>query len=196
MATPSPRVVILPGNARDMTWIAAHLRAMDRAEIADIEPQKTPTEVAMMMVMAPGSFPWVAHLDGRPAVAFGTVEMHPGVAAGWAWGTKDFIRCVPAITRFVGGPMGQALVAAGTRRVEIRAMNGHDLARWWLRRLGFKAEATLKRFGRTRDFTLWAITDDQWRARHVHGQTPAAAAAAGPAASLERGSGAGRDADG
>lgn len=185
MAKPSQRVVIRPGTARDMTWIAANLRPMDLMEIAEVEPSKTPTELAMTMVMAPGAFPWVAHLDGAPCVAFGTVELHPGVAAGWAWGTRDFVRCVPAITRFMAAQMGPALIAAGVRRVEVRAMNGHDLGRWWLRRLGLRAETTLKRFGRTRDFTLWAITDEQWRARHVCGKTAAAAAAAGPAASLE-----------
>lgn len=186
------RVSIGPGTARDLSWIAAHLRHHDLVEIAEVEPHKTSSEIAMMMMLAPNTSPWVAYLDGRPTVAFGTIELHPGVGVGWAWGTKDFTRCVPAITRWIMGPLGEALIHAGYRRVEVRAMQGHDLGRWWLRRLGFRAEVTLKRFGRTRDFTLWAITDEQWRARHVHGQSTFTAAAAGAADPGERAGPAGR----
>lgn len=182
----STRVVIAPGNARDLTWVTAHLRRQDLEELAEVEPHKTSAEIAMGLLLAPGAAPWVAFLDGRPAAAFGIVELHPGVGAGWAFGTKDFLRCVPAITRFIKGPLGEALIGGGLRRVEVRAMQGHDIGRWWLRKLGFRAEATLPRFGRTRDFTLFAITDDQWRARHVPGtQSTQAAAAARAADPLE-----------
>lgn len=108
------------------------------------------------------SMPWaaVALLDGEPVAAFGAAgtPLQPQLRVAWAFGTKRFKRCVPAISGEVNA-WKPALMAEGVRRIEARTLVGHDLAGHWMTYLGAEREGVMRQYGTNgEDFELWAWT--------------------------------------
>ena len=158
-----PQVEIVPATLRDLTFIAANMRAEDWREIACQFPEGiTRTEIAALA----GQFgeSWVAVSSAQPVAAFGAAPLTCNVLTGWAWGTRRMRRAVPAITRFMREDCAPRWVDAGITRLEARSIAGHDEAHKWMRALGAD-EQPCPEWGRDgEDFILFSWTKErQWK---------------------------------
>lgn len=134
------RVAIVPATLRDACYVAANMRAADRAEIGAVVSMDEPAAVAAALVASSGDLAWTAHLEGQPVAAFGASIMLPHVASGWAFGTDRLRRAVPAITRHGLEQLKPTLVARGFVRFEIRTAADHDLSHRWIEAMGGRLE--------------------------------------------------------
>lgn len=154
-------VEIRPGTCRDLCFIAANLRDEDRREIFASAVLESATEAAMLSWYSSGpDWCWTAWLDNQPQAAFGisaVSHFQRHMRSAWAWGTDRFKRCVPAITR-QAQKCPALLLAEGVTRVEVRSLQGHDLAHKWLSGLGARKECDLPEYGVNGEtFELWAF---------------------------------------
>lgn len=110
---------------------------------------------------------WTSWLKGQPEGAFGISAVshyQPHVRSAWAWGTKRFKRCVPAISRFMLKEWPGLIVGAGVTRVEIRNLKDHDIAHRWLKALGSRHEGELLEYGTQGEtFELWSLVKKDWQ---------------------------------
>lgn len=156
------------------------MREEDAREILCQLPDGLPWTAfaARVLVLSPGTA-WCVTLRGDPIAAFGAAESgNPVLRHGWAFGTRRFRRAVPCMTRFIVETFGPDLVASGVRRVEVRAIEGHDIAHRWLTSIGARAEAGLDEYGKNGEcfvqyawlagrFAAWT---GRKRRSHVHGE--------------------------
>ncbi|RVD55700.1 hypothetical protein EN828_27050 [Mesorhizobium sp. M2D.F.Ca.ET.185.01.1.1] len=167
---------IVPATLRDLSYIAANLRAEDRAEIDCQLDHWTP---ALLALTALQGFAYVAELDGNPEAGFGAAEQRSGLWIAWSWGTRRMKRCVPEITRFFHAVLGPQVAARGAWRVEARALADNDLALRWLDRLGATRRCRLPGYGRTgEDFFLHDWTRESWNHVSLSTETTGTEAAA------------------
>jgi len=157
-------MTIKPATIRDYTWMAANMRASDRAEImCQVPTGTTSMDVAIWSLNAREA--WTAFdRDDQPAAAFGVHAMTPAgnVFSLWAWGTPKLSRTVREIERFVIDDCTPRWLAAGLTRIEARSIVGHTRAHRWLRRLGFD-EIPAEEWGRDgQAFTLFYWTKSRW----------------------------------
>lgn len=134
------------------------MRDWDRTEFEASAVYRSITEAALFCHYGSGEWARVVLLRGEPVAAFGAVgsPYQPQLMSAWAFGTKRFKRTVPAITAEVNS-WKPRLIEQGVRRIEARAIVGHDLAGHWMASLGAKREAVLRRYGvNGEDFELWA----------------------------------------
>lgn len=176
------RVEIRDGNVRDLCFIAANLRDEDRKEIEASARLDSVTQAAMLSWALSGpDWCWTAWLDGQPHAAFGISSMgpfQPHMRSAWAWGTRRFKRCVPAITRFATDNWPSMLIGIGVTRVEIRSLDGHDIAKRWLSGLRARHEGVLRSYGVNGEtFHLWAFLAEDFN--HVLFDSKSAGPAAG-----------------
>lgn len=154
-------VNIIPGNLRDISYVAANMRSADREEVFATARLESATQAAAISFHGSPGWSWMALYNGQPAAAFGIgsgAHLQPHIRHAWAYGTVHFKRCVPAITRFVREFWFEALIEEGVRRVEARSLVNHDIAHRWLASLGAKREGLLRGFGvNGEDFELWAF---------------------------------------
>ena len=134
------------------------MRDWDRREFKAAARTRSLSEAALFCHHV--SMPWagIALEHGEPIAAFGAAgsPMQPQLRIAWAFGTERFRRAVPSIGREVQS-WKPRLIAEGVRRIEARALCGHDLAGRWLAKLGATREAILRRYGMGgEDFELWA----------------------------------------
>lgn len=164
-------VEIIPGNLRDLTYIAANMRAHDWREIsAQLPAEITPTQAAAISYTAGRS--WVCLWNGQPVAAFGISPIAAAVLSIWAWGTNDMLRAVPALTRYVENELVPDWDRLGLMRVEARSIADHKAAHRWLRAMGW-TETPCPEFGRDgEDFILFAQTRKGWKQRNVLRQQP------------------------
>ena len=159
----SDRVVIRPAGLRDACFVAANMRAQDRAEIYAVSDAREGAQVAAILLMASPGLAFTAWLDGEPVAVFG-VALVPGashLSSGWAYGTSRMARAVPAMTRHIVNVLAPAVMALGVTRCEVRTMVGHDLSHGWLRSMGAVGEGISRRYGRNgEDFAVYAWTKD------------------------------------
>lgn len=138
-------ITIVPGNIRDLSFIAAHLRADD---LQEAEALIGPFHYIDLAAMHLRDVVYVALDDGSPVAAFGAHRMignHLWLA--WSWGTDGLGKAVPAITRFIKGEMIPELLSYGAHRVEARALASHTMARKWLKLMGASERCELPFFG-------------------------------------------------
>ncbi len=154
------RATVVPGNIRDMSYIASNLRDEDRHEI---DCQCAWWSPALIAHGAMRGFSYVVKLDGQPHAAFGAAEERPGLFHAWSWGGPLMHRCVPAITRHFYAVLGPAVANAGAWRVEARALASNELALRWLRRLSATERCVLPNYGKNgEDFVLFDWTRESW----------------------------------
>lgn len=161
-------VEIFPATLRDICFVAGNLRPADRREITAMLPADTHlTAFAAHLFSISAPHAYIADVAGTPAGAFGATTV-PGYNVGqaWAFGTNRFKRAVPAITRYMMNTLGPQLVEQGVTRVEVRSIEGHDLAHRWLTSLGARAECAMDSYGMSGEtFLLYAWTADKFLMR-------------------------------
>ena len=150
---------------RDVCFVAAHMRAEDRREaLCQFTPDTSMLELAASSHGGSGLV-YCAWYRGSPVAAFGAAPAsHAGtVWSAWLFGTRRLARAVPEIGRFGRETLSARLIEKGVRRVEVRSIEGHDIAHAWLARLGARREARMHDYGRDGEtFTLWSWTLKDW----------------------------------
>lgn len=105
---------------------------------------------------------WSCWYDGQPAAAYGfshAAPFDPDHWQAWAFGTSKFKRCVPLITRHLKAV--RPIVERDCRRLQVLALDSHDLAHGWIEGFGAKREGVLRSYGRGgEDFYLYAWVKD------------------------------------
>lgn len=138
---------IRPANLRDMTFILANIREIDRAELfCQVEPGISNAHLAYTLLL--GSSAWIAYIDGQPVAAFGIGMINMVAASAWAFGTKRMSRLIPLITDFLAIEVIPDLIDAGVRIMEARSMVGHHEAHRWLLWTGATIQGEPFPFGR------------------------------------------------
>ena len=183
---------------RDVTWIGANLRHADRAEIFCQMPDgmNGSSIAAHLFEGMLVDWSWVAALDGQPVCVFGIGPINVATWSGFAFGTHDMPRAIPAMTRHMLA-QEQRMIDVGVRRLEVRTISTHDVSHQWLRALGCWFEADLPHYGKNGEtFELWSWHLDRkpsryakYRtARNVHQspQAPEAPGATAPGRAQER----------
>jgi len=152
------RIQIREANQRDVSFIAAQLRACDREEIdCQVAPGTRPAQIAACCLA--GSQGWTVFRNGLPSGAFGFAPISQAVLNGWAFGRRGFGHCVPAITRFVFRELVPTWSRDGIRRVEVRSIESHHRAHRWLEAAGASRCCALDDWGRGGErFYLYAWT--------------------------------------
>jgi hypothetical protein len=150
-------VHIIPGNIRDVSYVTANIRDVDRVELECQMPQWD-ASIAARMAMA-ASFPraWTAWYKGEPRVAFGFSIVNVAVLQAWMWGDRYTTRCLPAIAAMKAFILAD-LKQQGWRRIEVRVMSDHRQAVTWIKMLGGKTPLPLMEHGRNGEaFTLYSL---------------------------------------
>lgn len=145
-------------NLRDLSFIIANMRDMDRKEILCQYPYDDDRENLKVLthgVMAAQSFKHIAKLKGQPVAVFGMQEVSPKRFKGWAFGTDKMKRAVPAITKFIQEKYITHLEQYANR-IEAESLVGHEQAHKWLVGLGSTPVLTMKKIGKNgEDFILF-----------------------------------------
>lgn len=149
-------IEIVPATLRDLSYIAAHMRASDRAEV---EVQMDEWNAAHVAALSLRDFAFCAELNGNPEAAFGCGQVRQGYWIAWSWGTDRLIKCVPAMVAFITQELQPAVYAAGARRVEARALATHKQAVRFLERIGGTFRCELPAYGKNGEpFVLYDWT--------------------------------------
>ncbi len=128
-------VEIKPACLRDASYVIANMRSLDAREVLCQVPEDTPRhELAYGLIM--GSDAYVAYVDGRPAMVYGTSPINMVCGSLWALGTDRCKRAIPAITRHVLYELAPALHEAGFSSLEARSIVEHREAHRWMTSTG------------------------------------------------------------
>lgn len=128
-------VSIRPAALRDLSWVAAFMRDIDRREVFALMADDNPLALAARLnVVAEQA--WCAHWQGRPVAAFGAAPNGPYVADVWLFASDDWPRVMLSVTRFILRQLMPDLAAAGYRRAQCQSSIEHPAAHAWLSRLG------------------------------------------------------------
>jgi hypothetical protein len=152
---------LVPATDADLFYIAANMRAADRAEIYATRWTDDPsalTDDCMIVVGCPSSWTVVARLGSEPVAVMGAVEPWPGAWDVWCFGTDMFDRVALTMTKYIRRTFIPLLLARGLRRAHCRSMAGHDRAHAWLRLLGAKpsSEQPMRNWGKNgEDFVMF-----------------------------------------
>ncbi len=144
---------------RDASFIAANMRSEDFREIACLwqDWDTRALGVCAVETAVPGMV-WSVWYDGQPAAAFGfsrASAFDPDFWQAWAFGTDKFLRCVPAMTRYL--LQIRPDVETCCRRLQAISLKDHDIAHGWIEALGAKKEGVLRCYGRSgEDFFIYA----------------------------------------
>lgn len=88
----SARITFEPGTAEAVAYIAAHLRAADRAELAVTDPGKS-AEAILADALADSRWCTVVRVDGLPAIAYGVAPTtDPNIGSPWMLATDALLR--------------------------------------------------------------------------------------------------------
>lgn len=150
-------ITIRPANLRDMTFVAANMRAADWREIHAVVPA-TATEIGAYLYQASPDLCWIAYRDDDPVCAFGIAKLYAGLGSGWAYMTRKGPSTMRAVTRFALRKVRPQLIRDGFRRIEVRTAIDHDLSHAWLERLGFEREGIAREYGDGLDYATYAAT--------------------------------------
>lgn len=151
---------VVHATLRDLSYVAAHMRKADRAEV---EAQIDEWSAVNVAAMSFRDFAYVVELNGNPEAAFGCGQVRKGYWIAWSWGTDRLLKCVPAMVKFITQELQPAVYAAGALRVEARALASHRLARRFLERIGGTFRCELPAYGKNgENFILYDWTRETY----------------------------------
>lgn len=120
---------------RDISFIAATMRAEDRREIFATRFNDSALELAAG-AMHYSFRKWTAGIDGQPVACGGATEASPGVAKVWMFATDNWRKVAGSVSLFVRDKFIIDLMDMGVHRAECLSIEGHDVAHRWLEWLG------------------------------------------------------------
>lgn len=156
----TPAIEIGPANLRDASWILAHMRKADQAEVEALAPTEWSNVGVAGLLVSPGAS-WIAYLRDDPVFLFGfaPISYAGNVLSAWGLGTDRAGRVIPAVNRWVVEELVDDWIGRGVTRVEARTMVENALAARWLVAAGARSEGTNRRFGRSGElFEMFAWT--------------------------------------
>jgi hypothetical protein len=140
--------------------VATNMREKDKEEIYATRWTDSPIDLAESVMRSHGP-KWAVWTEAGPVAVAGAALMWPGVWSVYAFGTDDFRRVAPYLTRHIRRVMMPGLVLAGAHRAECRSLGTHTEAHEWLEKLNATREADLPRYGRNgEDFVLFSWTKE------------------------------------
>lgn len=140
-------VHIVPGNVRDVSFVTANIRPVDRAELECQMPQWDASIAARIGIASSYPRVWTAWYKGEPRVALGFSLINVCTLQAWMWGDRYTTRCLPAIAAMKAFILAD-LRSQGFRRIEVRVMEEHEQARQWIRMLGGQWRQWLPQHGK------------------------------------------------
>jgi hypothetical protein len=151
---------VVDATLRDLSYIAAHMRAADRAEVeCQIDEWSAVTVAALSL----RDFAYVVELNGNPEAAFGCGQVRKGYWVAWSWGTDRLTKCLPVMVPFIQQQLQPAVYEAGALRVEARALASHLQARRFLERIGGTFRCFLPAYGKNGEaFVLYDWTRETY----------------------------------
>lgn len=155
-------MTLLPPDAA--AYVVANCRTRDREEIECYSDIPTMTAVVREM-MATADFSCVFYWNMQPAAFVMLHAMTPSCLAASMIATDDWPKVAGRVMRWGLGTLKKNAIRRGFRRLECRAMAGHDDAVRFLSRMGFVMECVVYDFGRNGETFLqfaWRLSD------HVH----------------------------
>jgi len=84
---------------------------------------------------------------GEIAGCAGLIPLWPGVAEAWMVSTALFTRYPKTIHRGIAAGLATLAETMGLHRIQAAVHQEHRVSLRWLRRLGFRLEGTLRRYG-------------------------------------------------
>lgn len=93
-------------------------------------------------------YTFYASHNGDPAALIGAWPIHPSVWQVYAFGTLDFEKVAPTLTKFAMRFMTPSLINQGAHRAQCDSIEGHDKAHRWLEAMGYRKEGAMPKFGR------------------------------------------------
>lgn len=162
------RAEIRAGVLRDICYVASNLRDEDRREVFATAVLSSGSEAGVISFSTSPGWCWTAWLDGQPVAAFGVAlgnpVYQPHIRHGWLFGREGTRRCIPSITRFCIREWPRRLISEGVTRVEVRSIDGHDLAQRWLLAVRARYEGRMTGYGtKGEDFHLFAWLAEDWK---------------------------------
>lgn len=151
---------VVPATLRDLSYVAAHMRSVDRAEVECQIDEWSSVQIAALSLR---DFAYCVELNGNPEAAFGAGQIRQGYWIAWSWGTEHLRACLPTMIEFITQELQPAVYAAGALRVEARALKTHKQAHRFLKRIGGHLRCELPSYGkRGEDFVLFDWTRDSY----------------------------------
>jgi hypothetical protein len=151
---------VVPATLRDLSYVAANMRAVDRAEV---ECQVDEWNAVAIAAMSLRDFAFVVELNGNPEAAFGAGQVRKGYWIAWSWGTNRLTKCLPVMVDYIMTRLQPDIYSAGALRVEARALKSHCQAHRFLKRIGGHLRCDLPAYGKGgEDFLLFDWTRDSY----------------------------------
>lgn len=146
--------VIKIATLADVTYVAARVRAHDRAERVALSHGNDPVLAAVQFLHHPHLA--VTVWKGTPIAVIGVVFTHPGVASTIFFATDEFRHVALATTRFIRRTLFPILVSTGIHRLQVCSMDGSDHR--WITSFGATRECRLMGYGKNgENFGLYTI---------------------------------------
>ena len=151
-------------SERDIKFVLSNLRELDRHEL---DATGCVFEQLPRLLLERSAFVFVAVDDFMmPQAIWGLMPTRHGVGNGYAFGTANWGRALPAIMRNIKRFVLPYLMQHGFHRVECLALaHRKDVARF-LAMIGAQPEAVMRQWGtHGEDFTAYRWLADEYRAR-------------------------------
>lgn len=155
------RVDIKPACLRDASYVVAHMRPEDEAEVlCQLKPDVIGYEIAYSLVFSGDAF--IACWDDVPTMLFGAHPLNVCTLSVWAIGTRKTWRVLPEVTRFMVEHYLPAKIDDGFFAMEARSLVGHEAAHRWMESTGAVACGPPFVYGRDREmFLMFRWTADR-----------------------------------
>lgn len=151
---------ILDASVRDATWIAANMRAIDRAEIMCQVPDELQMHTLVLAMLSPGGG-YIAYEDERPVMVFGTTPFTVNAMVAWGFGTDHTPRVIPTVSRFLIKRHIPARIEQGFTIMEARSIATHGEAHRWFETLGGEKHGEAYEFGKGGEYFVsyrWTVS--------------------------------------
>jgi hypothetical protein len=148
----------------DIRFVLTNLRELDRRELTATGCR---LEQLPPFLLSASAFCFVAVDDyAMPQAVWGMVPTRKGVGNGYAFGTENWGKALPAIMRNIKGFVLPFLLQHNFHRIECSALSHRkDVARF-LAMIGARPEALMQQWGtRGEDFTSYRWLADEHRAK-------------------------------
>lgn len=137
-----------PFRYADARYVAEHMRAADREEIAATREDDANPEGVALDCEKSASYSWIAYLDDEPIMVVGFMPLGPKVMSGYMLATDRLSEVGLGATKWALRVGVQFLRELGCHRVECHSLSTHSTAHKWLRALGAHVESEVPNFGK------------------------------------------------
>ncbi len=150
------KVEIVDGCRRDVSYVAANMRACDRREIFAVRDVESTDQLALQ-IHHHAPLQQVARIGREPVAVLSAVQPRAGIWQVGLFATPRWPLVARAMTRHARAAVIPDLLARGANRAECQSIEGHHAAHRWLEWLGAVHECDLIDYGKNREtFRLYA----------------------------------------